>query len=103
MHGPTVTPVSANPGLANPGLANPGLARLFQTEPWPLAPFDFHLLVPGAWTVRKAHDLTGKVEEAVCEALPGIEATVHIEPIEDRASWEDSALLPLEQQQNMGK
>ncbi|MBI3407118.1 MAG: cation transporter [Planctomycetes bacterium] len=64
---------------------------------------DFHLLVPGAWSVRKAHDLTGKVEQAVCEALPGIEATVHIEPIEEKASWEDSALLPLEQQQNTGK
>lgn len=59
---------------------------------------DFHLLVPGAWSVQRAHDLTGKVEQAVCEALPGIEITVHIEPIEERASWEDSALLPLEQQ-----
>jgi cation diffusion facilitator family transporter len=60
---------------------------------------DFHLLVPGAWTVREAHDLTGKVEDAVRAALPGIEVTVHIEPIEEKASWEDSALLPLEQQQ----
>jgi cation diffusion facilitator family transporter len=58
---------------------------------------DFHLLVPGALTVRQAHDFTGKVEEAVRAALPGIEVTVHIEPIEERASWEDSALLPLEQ------
>ncbi len=43
---------------------------------------EFHLLVPG--TTTKA-------------ALPGAEVTIHIEPIEERASWEDSALLPLEQ------
>lgn len=60
---------------------------------------DFHLLVPGAWTVQKAHDLTAKVEEAVRGAIPFIEVTVHIEPIEEKASWEDSELLPLEAQQ----
>jgi cation diffusion facilitator family transporter len=57
---------------------------------------DFHLLVPGSWTVQQAHDLTGKVEQAVRTAIPDIEVTVHIEPIEERASWEDSALLALE-------
>ncbi|HWY88416.1 MAG TPA: cation diffusion facilitator family transporter [Gemmataceae bacterium] len=58
---------------------------------------DFHLLVPGAWSVQKAHDLTGQVEKAVQTALPGIEVSVHIEPIEEPAAWQDSALLPLEQ------
>jgi cation diffusion facilitator family transporter len=58
---------------------------------------DFHLLVPGALTVSRAHALTGQVEEAVRAALPGVEVTVHVEPIEDRAAWEDSALVPLEQ------
>jgi cation diffusion facilitator family transporter len=58
---------------------------------------DFHLLVPGMLTVSRAHALTGQIEEAVREALPGIELTVHIEPIEDRSAWEDSALVPLEQ------
>jgi cation diffusion facilitator family transporter len=58
---------------------------------------DFHLLVPGQSTVAEAHALTGRIEAAVCEALPGLEVTVHIEPIEERAAWEDSALLPLEQ------
>ena len=32
-------------------------------------------------------------------ALPGIELTVHIEPIEEKAAWEDSALLPIEKAQ----
>lgn len=58
---------------------------------------DFHLLVPGALTVRRAHEVTGRVEEAVQAALPGIEVTVHIEPIEERAAWEDSALLGFEE------
>lgn len=60
---------------------------------------DFHLLVPGAWSVQFAHDLTGRVEDAVKSALPGVEVTVHIEPIEEPASWEDSALLPLEREE----
>ena len=57
---------------------------------------DFHLLVPGNFSVKPAHDLTGKIEQAIREALPDIEVTVHIEPIEERAAWEDSALLPIE-------
>src|SRR5262249_7100029 len=44
---------------------------------------DFHLLVPGAWSVKKAHDLIGHVEKAVTGALPGTEVTVHVEPIEE--------------------
>jgi cation diffusion facilitator family transporter len=58
---------------------------------------DFHLLVPGSFTVQRAHDLTGKIEDAVRAALAGVEVTVHIEPIEEQAAWEDSALLPIEQ------
>jgi cation diffusion facilitator family transporter len=58
---------------------------------------DFHLLVPGALSVRRAHELTAGIEEAIRAALPGIEVTVHIEPIEDRSAWEDSELVPLEQ------
>jgi cation diffusion facilitator family transporter len=58
---------------------------------------DFHLLVPGASTVQEAHDLSERVEQAVQSALPGVEVTVHIEPIEERGAWQDSDLLPLEQ------
>jgi cation diffusion facilitator family transporter len=64
---------------------------------------DFHLLVPGEWTVRQAHELIDRIEEAVTAALPGIEVTVHVEPIEERASWEDSALLALEEAQRLQK
>lgn len=58
---------------------------------------DFHLLVPGRLTVQEAHTLTGRIEDSVRSALPDAEVTVHIEPIEDRSSWRDSALLPLEE------
>lgn len=57
---------------------------------------DFHLLVPGNWSVQEAHDFTERVEEAVRAALPGAEVSVHIEPIEAEVSWHDSELLPLE-------
>ncbi len=58
---------------------------------------DFHLLVPGRCTVQQAHALTGEIEKAIAAALEGVEVTVHVEPIEERAAWEDSALVPLEE------
>jgi cation diffusion facilitator family transporter len=58
---------------------------------------DFHLLVPGRYTVRQAHELTGRIEDAVRATQPGLEVSVHIEPIEEREAWTDSALVPLEQ------
>jgi cation diffusion facilitator family transporter len=57
---------------------------------------DFHLLVAGDLPVRRAHDLANRVEQAVRDSVPGIEVTIHIEPIDERASWEDSALLAIE-------
>jgi cation diffusion facilitator family transporter len=60
---------------------------------------DFHLLVPGATSVQEAHDLTNAVEDAVRAALPELEVTVHIEPIEERTAWQDSALVALEERE----
>lgn len=57
---------------------------------------DFHLLVPGRVNVGDAHVLASRLEQAVHDALPGVEITVHIEPLEDDASWRDSDLLPIE-------
>jgi cation diffusion facilitator family transporter len=57
---------------------------------------DFHMLVPGTTSVRDAHDAGMIVEAALHQALPGLEVTIHIEPIEDRASWEDNALKDIE-------
>ncbi len=57
---------------------------------------DFHLLVPGTWSVQEAHDFTELIEEAVRKALPGAEVTVHIEPVEAESAWHDSELLAVE-------
>jgi cation diffusion facilitator family transporter len=57
---------------------------------------DFHLLVPGETSVREAHALGDRVEEAIRAALPGIEVTVHVEPIEEQSSYQDSVLLAIE-------
>jgi cation diffusion facilitator family transporter len=58
---------------------------------------EFHLLVPGATTVRRAHELAHRIGDAVKGVLQGAEVTIHIEPIEERSSWEDSRLAPLEE------
>jgi cation diffusion facilitator family transporter len=57
---------------------------------------DFHLLVPGSMTVHQAHARTGVIEEAVRAALPGLEVTVHIEPIEEPEAHADSEMLAVE-------
>lgn len=57
---------------------------------------DFHLLVPGDMSVREAHGIGDRVEDAIRAALPGVEVTVHVEPIEEPASYRDSVLLAIE-------
>jgi cation diffusion facilitator family transporter len=57
---------------------------------------DFHLLVPGEQSVAQAHAVGSRIEDAIRQALPGIEVQVHIEPIEERESYTDSELLPIE-------
>jgi cation diffusion facilitator family transporter len=59
---------------------------------------DCHLLVPGRYSVQQAHDVANRIEQAVRLALPDMEVTVHIEPIEEQAAYEDSALVRLEQE-----
>lgn len=58
---------------------------------------EFHLLVPGKWTVKRAHEVTMQVEAAVNAALERSEITVHIEPIEDESAYEQNALRALEE------
>ena len=49
----------------------------------------FHVLVPGAWTVQRGHDLCESIEQAISQALPGTDVTTHLEPAEDPISWDD--------------
>ena len=62
---------------------------------------DFHLLVPGSLTVKQAHAAGDRIEEALRAAVPSVEITLHIEPIEDPAAWENNELLKMEQAEKM--
>jgi len=53
---------------------------------------DFHLLVDGATTVRDGHALSHRIIEKLRADFEELEVTVHIEPIEDRQSWEVAEL-----------
>ncbi len=57
---------------------------------------DCHLLVPGEWSVKRGHDLAEQIERGVRNKMPGLELTLHIEPIESQTSWEDSEMLNVE-------
>lgn len=52
----------------------------------------FHVLVPGAWTVQRGHDVCEAIEQAIASALPGSDVQTHLEPIEDPVSWDDEIL-----------
>ena len=51
-----------------------------------------HVLVPGAWTVQRAHDLAERVEQDIALAVPGSAVFTHVEPLEDPASYADASL-----------
>ena len=44
---------------------------------------DMHVLVPGAWSVRRAHDTVEEIEHALAEEFDDLTVTIHIEPRED--------------------
>jgi cation diffusion facilitator family transporter len=58
---------------------------------------DFHLLLPGELTVKRAHDLTENIEAAVNDVLPNAQTTVHIEPIEDPDAYDVEIIAPFEE------
>ena len=52
----------------------------------------FHLLVPDEWTVERAHGLSEEIEARVRSLVPNAILLVHIEPIGQRASYDDIKL-----------
>jgi cation diffusion facilitator family transporter len=48
-----------------------------------------HVLVPGAWTIQKGHDLSEELEAEIIAELPDTIITTHVEPLEDERSWAD--------------
>jgi len=53
---------------------------------------EFHLLVAGDESVRAAHHLGHEIEAALVDALPGLEVLFHVEPVDERESWEGEYL-----------
>jgi cation diffusion facilitator family transporter len=48
-----------------------------------------HVLVPGAWSVLRGHDLLEEIEAQLCLLVPGARLHTHLEPLEDPASFQD--------------
>jgi len=51
-----------------------------------------HILVPGEWSVQRAHHLAEQVERQIRQRFPKIVVFTHVEPLEDPNSWVDSNL-----------
>ena len=52
----------------------------------------FHLLVPDAWTVARAHQLSEEIEARMRSMVPNAAVFVHLEPISDPSSYDDQDL-----------
>jgi len=52
----------------------------------------FHLLVPDAWTVERAHELSEEIEQRIRALVPNAITLSHIEPISQPASYDDIRL-----------
>lgn len=52
----------------------------------------FHLLVPDAWPVDRAHQLSEEIEERIRSLVPNAITLSHIEPISHPASYDDIKL-----------
>jgi cation diffusion facilitator family transporter len=51
-----------------------------------------HVLVPGAWSVQRGHDILETLERDVRNAVPDTTVFTHLEPVDDPAAWKDIGL-----------
>ncbi len=51
-----------------------------------------HVVVPGEWTIARGHALVEELERAVAAVVEGAIVDTHLEPLEDPASFADTAL-----------
>ncbi|MFP4391502.1 MAG: cation diffusion facilitator family transporter [Desulfohalobiaceae bacterium] len=49
----------------------------------------FHLLLPGHYSVQQAHNLCCRIEESISWELPRTRISIHVEPLEDGSSWDE--------------
>lgn len=52
-----------------------------------------HLLVPGNWTVKRAHQLAEGIEVEVTKSISNSNIVTHIEPVDDPLSLQDAYLI----------
>ncbi|MSS46196.1 cation transporter [Cutibacterium sp. WCA-380-WT-3A] len=50
---------------------------------------EFHMLVPGSWTVKEGHDAMEDLIDEILKEWPEMRVSGHLEPIEDPRSYED--------------
>lgn len=50
---------------------------------------EMHVLVPGAWSVRRAHDHVEEIERTLEAEFEDLSVTTHIEPREDPRAYDD--------------
>jgi cation diffusion facilitator family transporter len=53
---------------------------------------DFHLLLPGDKTIKQGHTICCLIEKDIEHKLANSQVTIHVEPEEDRASWDGHRL-----------
>ncbi|MFN8492739.1 MAG: cation diffusion facilitator family transporter [Caldilineaceae bacterium] len=51
-----------------------------------------HILVPGAWSVQRGHNLLEEIEAKIRQTTPEVTVLTHLEPLEDPVSFEDRNL-----------
>ncbi|MBK7723198.1 MAG: cation transporter [Austwickia sp.] len=62
---------------------------------------EVHVLVPGAWSVQRGHDVVEDIEEAVRAELDDVTVMCHLEPLEDPRSYGDfAAEVPVAREQD---
>ncbi len=64
---------------------------------------DFHLLLPGDRSIREGHDICCKIEKGIEEELARSQVTIHVEPEEDKASWDGDELGGIKCAQEKGR
>ncbi len=52
----------------------------------------FHMQMPGAWSIQDGHALAEEIEADIIRELAPISVFIHLEPLEDPASWHDIPL-----------
>jgi divalent metal cation (Fe/Co/Zn/Cd) transporter len=48
-----------------------------------------HVLVPGAWTITRGHQLVEDLEGEIRQALPHASVLTHLEPLDDPVAQDD--------------